>query len=189
LAELGLEGNPELEVPPAELVAKLTLDKCCAFLKAFDEAADIGIFDGSSLNLTLFPLGTFRIATLTNLSIRDNHIMHIPDEISNIKNLKYFDLRQNPCRRLPPTLCTLNIIEIHCDQETFTCPPPLIISQGLQKINWFLRKFFAARLTGKVMRNLLFLNSLKATLIVSKHLMSRLLDFRKYQQESNCAQH
>jgi Leucine-rich repeat (LRR) protein len=150
LAELGLEGNPELEVPPAELVAKLTLVKCCAFLKAFDEAADIGIFDGSSLNLHLFPLGTFRIATLTNLSIRDNHILRIPDEISNIKNLKHFDLRQNPCRRLPPTLCTLNIIQLHLDQETFTCPPPLIISQGLQKINWFLRKFFAARLTEKV---------------------------------------
>jgi Leucine-rich repeat (LRR) protein len=151
LAELGLEGNPELEVPPAELVAKLTLVKCSAFLKAFDEAADIGIFDGSSLNLHLFPLGTFRIATLTNLSIRDNHIMRIPDEISCIKNLRQFDLRQNPCRRLPPTLCMLSITELLCDQETFTCPPPLIVSQGLQKINWFLRKFFAARLTGKVM--------------------------------------
>lgn len=150
LAELSLEGNPELEVPPAELVANMTLDKCCGFLKAFDEAADIGIFDGASLHLYFFPLGTLRIGTLTNLSIRDNHISRIPDEISCIKNLKHFDMRQNPCRRLPPTLCTLNIVTLLCDQQTFTCPPPLIMSQGLQKINWFLRKFYAARLTGKV---------------------------------------
>jgi len=153
LTELGLEGNPELEVPPAELVAKLTVVESCAFLKAFDEAADIGIFDGTNLNLQFFPLGTIRIATLTNLSIRDNHIMHIPDEISGIKNLKHFDVRQNPCRRLPPTLCTLSITMLLCDQDTFTCPPPLIISQGLQKILWFLRKLFAGRLTGKVLFN------------------------------------
>ena len=150
LAELGLEGNKELEVPPAELVEKITLVKCCGFLKAFDEAADMGIFDGASLQLRLFPLGTLRIGTLTNLSIRDNDIVHIPDEISCIKTLKQFDMRKNPCRRLPPTLCTLNIVNLFCDQEMFTSPPPLIMSQGLQKINWFLRKLFAARLTGKV---------------------------------------
>jgi Leucine-rich repeat (LRR) protein len=150
LSELSLEGNPDLEVPPAELVAKMTLSNCCGFLKAFDEAADVGIFDGSSLHLHFFPLGTLRIGTLTNLSLKDNSIMRIPDEISCIRNLKQFDMRQNPCRRLPPTLCTLNIVNLLCDQETFTCPPPLIMSQGLQKIIWFLRKFYAARLTGKV---------------------------------------
>ena len=150
LAELGLGGNPELEVPPAELVDSLTVVESCAFLKAFDEAADVGIFDGAGLHLHFFPLGTIRIASLTNLSIRNNHIQYIPDEISCIKNLKYFDMRQNPCRRLTPTLCTLGLTQLLCDQDTFTCPPPLIISQGLQKINWFLRKLFAARITGKV---------------------------------------
>jgi Leucine-rich repeat (LRR) protein len=150
LAELGLEGNPELEVPPAELVANLTLANCCGFLKAFDEAADIGIFDGSNLHLHSFPLGTLRIGNLTNLSIRNNYITRIPDEISSIKNLKHFDVRQNPCKRLPPTLCILNLIDLACDQEKYTSPPPLIISQGLPKILWFLRKLFAARVTGKV---------------------------------------
>jgi Leucine-rich repeat (LRR) protein len=150
LSELGLEGNPDLEVPPAELVANMTLIQICGFLKAFDEAADIGIFDGASLKMLSFPIGTLRIGTLTNLSIRDNAIMRIPDEISCIKNLIQFDMRQNPCKRLPPTLCTLSIVKLFLDQETFTFPPPLILSQGLQKINWFLRKFYAARLTGKV---------------------------------------
>ena len=42
------------------------------------------------------------------------------------------------------------MIDLACDQEKYTSPPPLIISQGLPKILWFLRKLFAARVTGKV---------------------------------------
>ena len=145
ITELNIENNPNLKVPPVEII-----EKGIAVLLEYCRRVMTGRLTGTlhlkDLSLRSIPKEVLDSTSLTSLVLDNNSIHEIPNELGDMLSLTEFSISGNKLTYLPPSMGQLvNMQRLVFDKSNMKSPPDEVIAGGTPAVMRYLRRINSAK--------------------------------------------